>query len=125
MADALKKTMSFAVPFLATGFLCAVCFYAGGKFNSVTPNGKYLVADKNAVILAAVLDRDSTDAQVLKAEISQPIVQVMKKYTDQGYVIIDGARDEHGNLTVAAMPPDTRDITQELRDAITRKGSRK
>jgi hypothetical protein len=125
MADQVKKTASFAVPLVAIAFLCSVCFYAGGRFNSVKPNGKYLVADKNAVILAAVLDRDSTDAQMLKAEISQPIVQVLTRYADQGYVIIDGGRDEHGNLTVAALPPGTRDITQELRDAITPKGPRK
>jgi hypothetical protein len=45
----------------------------------------------------------------------------MRRYTDQGYVIIDGARDEHGNLTIAALPTGTRDITKELAAAVTRK----
>ncbi|MFC5510401.1 hypothetical protein ACFPOU_04565 [Massilia jejuensis] len=121
MADTFKKSASFAVPALAIAFLCAACFYAGGKFSSVTPNGKYLVADKNAVILAAVLERDSTDAQTLNAEVAQPILQVMKQYTDQGYVIVDGARDAHGNLTIAALPAGTRDITKELAAAVARK----
>lgn len=121
MADSIKKAASFVVPAAAIAFLCGVCFYAGGKYNSVVPNGKYLVADKNAVILAAVIERNSTDAKTLQAEIAQPILHVMKRYTDEGYVIIDGAKDEHGNLTIAALPADTRDITQELTAAITRK----
>lgn len=125
MADVKSRTLPMGVHLLATAGLCAVCFYAGGKLNGVTPNGKYLVADKNAVILQAVMERDSTDAQVLKAEITQPILGVMRRYTEQGYVIIDGARDEHGNLTVAALPADTRDITGELTAAIARKGPAK
>jgi hypothetical protein len=125
MADVKKNGMSTAVQLLATAGLCAVCFYAGGKLNGVTPNGKYLVADKNAVILSAVMERDRTDAEALKAEITQPILQVMRQYTDQGYVIIDGGRDERGNFTIAALPADTRDITRELAAAVTRKESTK
>lgn len=125
MAEVKKNAASTAVQLLATAGLCAVCFYAGGKLNSVTPNGKYLVADKNAVILAAVMERDSTDAEKLKAEITQPILQVMRRYTDQGYVIIEGGRDERGNLAIAALPPDTRDITKELAAAITPKETTK
>ena len=125
MADSIKKASSFVVPAAAIAFLCGACFYAGGKFNSVVPNGRYLVADKNAVILSAVIERNSTDAKALQAEIAQPILQVMKRYTDQGYVIIDGAKDEHGNFTIAALPADTRDITQELSAAIARKETSK
>ena len=125
MADSIKKAASFVAPAAAIAFLCGACFYAGGKFNSVVPNGKYLVADKNAVILAAVLERNSTDAKALQAEIAQPVLRVMKRYTDEGYVIIDGAKDEHWNLTIAALPADTRDITQELTAAITKKETAK
>lgn len=125
MADVSKNRLSTAAQLLATAGLCGVCFYAGGKLNSVTPNGKYLVADKNAVILAAVMERDSTDAETLKTEITRPILQVMRQYTDQGYVIIDGGRDEHGNLTIAALPADARDITKELAAAVSRKEPRK
>jgi hypothetical protein len=125
MADVKKNVVSTAVQLLATAGLCGVCFYAGGKLGSAGPNGKYLVADKNAVILAAVMERDSNDADTLKAQITQPILQVMQQYTDQGYVIIDGGRDEHGNFTVAALPTDTRDITKELAAAVTKKESTK
>lgn len=121
MADVKKNGASTVAQLLATAGLCSVCFYAGGKLNGVVPNGKYLVADKNAVILSAVMERDSTDAETLKAEITQPILHVMRQYTDQGYVIIDGGRDDHGNLTIAALPADTRDITKELTAAVTRK----
>ena len=121
MADVRKNGVSTAVQLLATAALCAVCFYAGGKLTGATPNGKYLVADKNAVILSAVMERDSTDAEALKAEITQPILKLMRQYTDQGYVIIDSGRDERGNFTIAALPADTRDITKELAAAVTRK----
>jgi hypothetical protein len=125
MAERKTTTLGTGAQLLAVGGLCAVCFYAGGRLNSVAPNGKYLVADKNAVILSAVLERNSTDVDALKGEIAQPVLQVMRRYTDQGYVIIDGARDERGNLTIAALPPDTRDITKELAAAIARRESAK
>lgn len=121
MAERKTTTLATGVQLLAVGGLCAVCFYAGGRLNCVPPNGKYLVADKNAVILAAVLERNSTDAAALKDEIAKPVMQVMRRYTDQGYVIIDGARDERGNHTIAALPADTRDITKELAAAIARR----
>ena len=125
MAEIKKKSVSAAVQALATAGLCAVSFHAGGRLSGTTPNGKYVVADKNAVILSAVMERDSTDAEALKAEIIQPILRVMRQYTDQGYVIIDGGRDEHGNFAIAALPPGTRDITKELAAAVTRTESRK
>jgi hypothetical protein len=125
MAEVRKNRLSTAAQLLASASLCGVCFYAGGKLNSVTPNGRYLVADKNAVILAAVLERDSTDAEALRAQITQPVLRVMRHYADQGYVIIDGARDERGNLTIAALPAGTRDITNELAAAVTPKESAK
>jgi hypothetical protein len=125
MSERKKTALATGVQLLAVAGLCAVCFYAGGKLGSVPPNGKYLVADKNAVILSAVLERNSTDVEGLRAEIAQPVMQVMRRYTDQGYVIIDGARDERGNLTIAALPADTRDITKELAAAITRKETEK
>lgn len=125
MVDFIKGRASFVAQAAAITFLCGACFYAGGQFNSTVPNGRYLVADKNAVILAAVLERNSTDAKALEAEIAQPVLRVMKRYTDEGYVIIDGAKDERGNFTVAALPAGTRDITQELAAAVARKESAK
>jgi hypothetical protein len=121
MANIDSKTLPMGVQLLATAGLCAVCFYAGGKLSGTTPNGKFLVADKNSVIVAAVMERNSTDAKQLDAEITQPVLTVMRRYTDQGYVIIDGGKDERGNLTVAALPPGTRDITDELAAAVARK----
>lgn len=125
MPEPKTTTLGTGVQLLAVAGLCGVCFYAGGKLNSVTPNGKYVVADKNAVILSAVLDRNSTDVNALRADIAQPVMQVMRRYADEGYVVIDGARDERGNLTIAALPADTRDITKELTAAINRKETAK
>jgi hypothetical protein len=120
MRDLLGKTLAARVPLPAVLGLCALCVYGGGALARTAPNGKYLVADKNAVILGAVLERNSTDVDTLKAEITQPVLQILRRYTEQGYVVIDGARDEHGNLTIAALPPGTRDITGELAAAVAR-----
>lgn len=119
MDEPKRKAVPMGAQLLATAALCAVCFYAGGKLNGVTPTGKYVVADKAAVILDAVMASDSTDPKALDARITKPVLQVMRHYTEQGYVVIDGAKDEHGNFTIAALPADTRDITQELSSAIT------
>lgn len=125
MDEARNKAIPTAVSLLATAALCAVCFHAGARFNSVTPNGKYLLADKDAVILSAVMERGSTDPEALNAEVVRPIVKKMQYYTEQGYVIIDGGKDERGNYSVAAVPADTRDITQELEAVVAKEGSAK
>jgi hypothetical protein len=120
MTDSTKRTGPGLVPMLLVAGLCAGSFYAGGVFNSVTPNGKYLLADKNAVIVNAVLTRDSTDAETLRTDVAQPILNVLRRYTDLGYVVIESSRDEQGNHLVAAIPAGTRDITHELELAITK-----
>lgn len=125
MANALRKGMEWIVPTCAVGFLCGVCFYAGMQVNDSPAAGKYLIADKNAVILNAVLERNSTDQKALEKEIVMPVLQVLRRYSDQGYVVIDGARNDQGHFSVAALPAGARDITPELSAAIGRKGERK
>jgi hypothetical protein len=121
MTESTKRPGHALMPLLLVVGLCGASFYAGGVVNSVTPNGKYLLADKNAVIVNAVLTRDSTDAETLRTEVAKPVLNVLRRYTDLGYVVIESSRDDQGNHLVAAVPAGTRDITHELELAITQK----
>lgn len=118
MANVVKTLLLSPVPLFAVAMACGVSFYAGGVLNSTKPNGKYVTAEKNALILQAVFDRQGATPEQLKQEISDPIRLVLKKYIDQGYVVIDTAKDESGNMAVAAIPPGTLDVTEELAAAL-------
>jgi len=124
MRELFKKIFMAGVPAFAVLFLIAVAFYAGGVLNSTRPNGKYLTAEKNAVIFGAVFDRQGETPEQLKAEVTVPVLAVLRKYADQGYVVIDTAKDEHGNMVIAALPDGTSDITAELAAAIKMKSPR-
>lgn len=104
------------LPYIAALVFMAAGFYAGIEYKADAP--KVVIAERGAVILEAVLDRHDAAPELLEKEISQPVLAVLKKYADLGYVVIDSSKDEAGHYMVAALPPDAKDITVELREAI-------
>lgn len=104
------------LPYVAALVFMAAGFYAGFEYKADAP--KVVIAERGAVILEAVLDRQDAEPEVLEKEISQPVVAVLKKYADQGYVVIDSSKDEAGHYMVAALPAEAKDITAELREVI-------
>lgn len=121
MNEITKKVVSIMTTIVPVAFLCGVSYYAGGKLNSTVPNGKYLTVDKSGVILNAVFDNPAQTPEERKANISDPIISVLKKYADMGYVIIEAGADERGMHAIAALPPNTKDITDELIKVVTDK----
>lgn len=83
------------------------------------------VAEQSALVLDAALDRQGMPKEVLEREISQPVLAVLKKYADLGYLVVDVSKDDHGNMSVTALPSNKQiDITGEMRDAIKRAAGR-
>lgn len=121
MVNALKKLVTFNVPAFAVLFLLMVAYYSGGVLNSQQLNGKYLTVEKSALIIQAYLERQGETKEQLNAEITLPILSILKKYTEQGYVVIDTAKDENGNMTIAALPKGTADINKEVAAALKKK----
>lgn len=111
-----KYLLAGNLPYLAVAILCGVAFYAGHA--TVEQNGKFAIAEKSAVILQAVLDRPAESPETFAREVAQPIIEVLKRYADQGYTVLDSAKDEQGNYALIAMPKSSIDITTELRAAI-------
>lgn len=126
MVKTLKGLFMAGVPLFAVVFLCGAFYYAGAHFSGKKPNGKYVVAERSAAILEAMMSAGGS-APELEKQISIPVLGVVKKYSDAGYVVIDADRDENGFMVIAGVPPGTRDVTNEMRAAIAlaRKGVEK
>ncbi len=116
MKPITKFILAGELPYVAAFVFMAAGFYAGVEYKSEAP--KVVIAERGAVILEAVLDRHDASPEILEKEISQPVLDVLKKYVDQGYVVIDSSKDEAGHYMVAALPANTMDITSELKEAI-------
>jgi len=108
--------LSGDLPYVAALVFMAAGFYAGIEYKGDAP--RVVIAERGAVILEAVLDRHDAAPEIMEKEISQPVIAVLKKYADLGYVVIDSSKDEAGHYMVAALPAETKDITAELREAI-------
>lgn len=106
------------LPYVAALLLMAAGFYAGSEYNSAPP--KIAIVERGHVILEAVLDRQGATPEILEEEIYKPVMTVLKRYADLGYVVIDSSKDEAGHYMIAALPPKTVDITTELREALAR-----
>ena len=112
-----KIILAGNLPYFAVALLCCAAFFVGQSTTQL-PHDKFALAEKSAVILQAVLDRPSESAETFEHEIGQPIIKVLQRYADQGYTVLDSAKDEQGNFAVIAMPATSINITEELRAAI-------
>ena len=114
------------VPFFAVLTLCAFSGFIGRHTVKLanptiaesTAVPKYVVAEKSAVILKSVLSHPNETGEELQNRITGPVISVLSKYANQGYIVLDAARDENNNYVVAALPEGTRNITNELAAAI-------
>jgi hypothetical protein len=111
-----KYFLAGNLPYICLLIACAMAFFLGQK--SVDQVGKYVVAERGAIVLQAVLDRSSEQPDAVVKEISPRILAVLQKYANLGYVVIDADKDENGNFAIAAAPHSTLDISQEIRDAV-------
>ena len=103
------------LPYLVLVPLCASAFLVGMAMRKDIPLPKIAVAEKGAVVLEAVLSRPGMSRQQIQLEVQQPIIDLLKKYEQQGYFVIDATKDDQGYMSVAAVPSSSIDITNELR----------
>ena len=104
------------LPYSVAIMLCLATYLMGHQ--AATPAKNVAVVEKGAVILEATLDRPNLSAAQIKAQVSEPIKAVLRRYQKNGYDVIDTSRNDQGEITVAAIPPNTIDITNELRTAV-------
>jgi hypothetical protein len=116
MKTITKIFIAGEVSYVSALILMVVGFYIGHELKPEGP--KIAVAERGAVILEAVLDRHGATEETLQQEVSKPVLDVLKKYADLGYVVIDSSKDDSGNYVVAALPAGAIDITEALRQAI-------
>jgi hypothetical protein len=85
------------LPYSVVILLCVIAYLVGHQ--TAAPAKNIAVAEKGAVVL-------------------EPILAILRRYQERGYMVIDTSRNEQGDMTVAALPTNTLDITNELRAAV-------
>lgn len=115
----MKKFLLFGnIPLLAVLLVCGASFYAGVTYQEMTtPIQKYVVADKGAIVLNAMLSQPNMNHAEIKSKLQLPILRVMNKYIKQGYVVIDTKKNDDG-YSIAAIPENSIDITNEMRNEV-------
>jgi hypothetical protein len=117
MMNGFKKIfLAGELPYFAALVFMATGFYVGQEFRPEGP--KVAIAERGAVILEAVLERHGATEEVLQREVSKPVLEVLQRYADLGYVVFDSSKDEAGNYAVAALPSAAIDITEALKQAV-------
>lgn len=109
------------MPYSAVLLIAALGVYIGYETNllkGTTNPPKVAFAEKSAVVIKALLTRNDLDKNAVDAQIKQPILAVIKRYVEQGYVVIDSGRDENGMMAVSGIPKGAIDITPELYAAL-------
>lgn len=119
MKVALKIISAGSLPYSALIVLLGLAFYIGKESAPATP--KVAVAERGRVILEAVMDRQDMPKEKIIQEVLDPVKAVLLSYMKQGFVVLDSAKDENGNYSVAALPDNVIDITRELQSAVARK----
>lgn len=122
----LGAAVTAPVPFFAVVAFCAVSAVAGhqffksdnGKQGDASAQPKYLIAERSTVILQYALSHPNESADQLQSHVTAPMLNVMQKYVDQGYIILEASHDENNNYVVAGLPAGVRNITKELAAAI-------
>ena len=112
----VKKRGSGSFVVIICAVAAVVGFVAGRQ--SIQPTGKFAFAEKGAIITEAIFARQDLDEAALKKEVVQPILGVLQRWSDQGYIVIDSSKDEQGNFAVLAIPDGAKDISAEMREAI-------
>lgn len=123
-----KIILAGSVPYLAVAAFAASAFYFGYETSKIVskPNTpKIAFAEKGAVITESVLSRQDISDAVLNEQITKPILAVIKRYVDRGYLVIDSSRNENGSMTIIGVPPGATDITAEMKAAIKSPSSTK
>ncbi|MCX4151031.1 MULTISPECIES: hypothetical protein [Paraburkholderia] len=119
-----KLLLGGNMPYSVLIALVLAAYLFGGKMSQVTSSGLakpacgIAVADKGEVILEALLANPEMSKDQRKTNIVTPILDVMRKYQTQGFAVIDMSRNDAGEMTVAAVPANAIDITNELRHAV-------
>lgn len=102
--------------YLAIFGLACVAFYVGRS--TALPANRFAFAEKGQVVFEAMIDRPHLTEEEIQRQVRAPILGVLQRYADEGFVVIDVAKDRQGYMSVAAYPKTGLDITSELRAAV-------
>ena len=90
-----------------------------GEASASETKVRIAVAERQAIIFDHALDFPSMGADERQRKLIDPILSVLQKYAQAGYLVVDALKDESGAYFVSALPYQALDITQELRAAIS------
>lgn len=117
----LKKLIfSGNIPYSAVAVIAALALYVGSAIPQISPKPtpKVAFAEKGVVVMEALFGQEYVSEAALDEQIKKPMLAVIKRYVDKGYVVIDASRDENGKMAIAGIPVGAIDITAELKAAL-------
>lgn len=112
----MKKLLSRGPTLLAIVGVAAVAFHLGRS--SVSPISKFAFVEKGQVVFESLMDRPQLSDEEIQRQVRAPILNLLRRYSDMGYVVIDVTRDREGYMSIASAPASGIDITDEMRAAI-------
>lgn len=102
----------------ATGFLS----YKTGV-NSIQcqpPVANIAIAEKDSLILATLLKNPDLSEEQITSYIKTPVINVINRYKDNGYLVINVENDQNGNYSIVGLPSGAIDITDEIHAEINK-----
>ena len=110
------KLLSVGVASLVVGVLGG--YFIGDLTHEDSSNNQIIIANRSGIILQAILDTPEMNKDDAQKLIVTPINNVLKSYRDQGFVVLDAAKNEDGHYSIIALPENAKDITNEIKEAI-------
>lgn len=111
------------MPLLGMALLCLASALLGvavdHRFLQLTPpEPKIAFAEQGAVVLESLLGRPDLDAAAARRIVGQSLSDVIEKFHQAGYLVLDVTHSADGQILVEAVPRSAIDITPQMRAAV-------
>ena len=117
----LKRLLNFNLPLwsvLALFLSFAMVGYAFFSVPKAPVQAKFATLNKAAIVYGAIAENPRLTEEQIQKQFITPINNLLKKYQDDGYVVIDLTKDDDGNYVINAIPKDAINLDKEFSEAI-------
>ena len=116
VAERRTNLLGGRLPYWVVLGIAASMFGAGRM--SVNKQVPVALAEQSAVLMRVVLDHPELGATQIERQVRAPIRDILQRYGQQGYMVVDVATNDAGGYGLLALPAGSIDITGELLAAV-------
>ena len=129
LSTALPSPRKERMPLFGIALLCLASAVLGVAVDHrfllpVPPEPRIAFAEQGAVVLESLLARPDLDAGAARRLVGQSLSDVIEKYRQAGFLVIDVTHSADGLILVDAVPRTAIDITPQMRAAVAQAISR-